>query len=186
MTKRKDKMQEMATLNLPAGDVIWLEMPFLKAAALHSSAQALPYLKNIIEGEGAILLTIALMDPGSRARQFEIFAWKVENGQLAIKPCTTLRAGPHAVKTISHLMLDLFSDMTRRWPKVAMPSAIGIVTDGTGYAFNSSYPDGLTAEWLHSHLSGKDPASEIVPFSQNGYLKQICALGEISKAHSRH
>ncbi len=155
----------------------WKTLPDMRAAGVKSAARAMVPLAAAIDYSDALFLSVVLSNPGDRRRNVTLHSWTLRDGVLTCSPYepNSPDKAQAISKMISHHLLDMFADIVRRWPKTALPRQIGIMTDGHGICFHPAYPDGTDPRWLQEHLSGRDPACEIIPVSPDGYLGVICA-----------
>lgn len=174
---KREKMklaQAMAHGTVPSA---WKTLPDMRAAGIRSATRAMVPLAAAIDASDALFLSVVLSNPGDRRRTVSLHAWTVVDGVLACTPYEprSPEKAQAISRLVSHHLLDMFADIVRRWPRTALPRQIGIVTDGHGISFHPAYPDGTDPRWLREHLSGRDPACQIIPFSQEGYLGIVCA-----------
>ena len=165
--------QALATTSAPS---TWKTLPDMRVAGVKAAKRAMVPLAAAIDVSDAMFLSVVLSAPSDRRRSFSLHSWKMIDGVLTCAPYEPL--SPEKAQAIlritSHHLLDMFADLVRRWPKTALPKQIGIITDGHGICFHPAYPDGINSQWLEEHLTGRDPACEIIPFSPESYLGIIC------------
>jgi hypothetical protein len=181
---KREKMKLAQALSTGGTPSAWKTLPDMRPAGVRAASRALVPLTAAIDASDALFLSVVLSNPGDRRRTLSIYAWTHHAGELVCAPYEprSPERGEAVAKMISHHLLDMFADIVRRWPRTALPRQIGIVTDGRGICFHPAYPDGMNPRWLQEHLSGRDPACEILPFSPDGYLGVICA-GSSSTRH---
>ncbi|MFZ3481734.1 hypothetical protein [Sphingomonas sp. 3-13AW] len=174
---KREKMklaQAVAAGNAPS---VWKRLPEMRTAGVRSASRAMVPLAAAIDATDALFLSVVLSNPGDRRRTISLHSWTQQDGVLTCLPYEPGKPerGQAVSRMITHHLLDMFADIVRRWPRTAIPRQIGIITDGHGICFHPAYPDGIDPRWLHAHLSGRDPACEILPVSPEGYLGVICA-----------
>jgi len=174
---KREKMklaQAMAYGNVPS---VWKTLPDMRPAGVKSATRAMVPLAAAIDASDALFLSVVLSNPAERQRTVSLHAWTLVDGVLTCSPYEPGSPGKALAisKLISHHLLDMFADIVRRWPRTALPRQIGVVTDGHGISFHPAHPDGTDPRWLQEHLSGRDPACQIIPFSEESYLGVICA-----------
>lgn len=167
------KMTAMLSAPLPTGRVSWLPLPELKPTGLKSAARALPVIAGMLDASPASLLTVTLHDGGPRRRTFGLHAWTFGPDGVTIAPWTPEGDAAARARIIGQMMIDLFADLSRRWPRGTAPDILGVVSDGTGFAFHGRYPSGTDPQWLESHLNGRDPLAQIIPFAEEGALHRL-------------
>lgn len=174
---KREKMKLAEAIATGHAPCTWKTLPDMRAAGIRSAARALVPLAAAIDDSDALFLSVVLSSPGDRRRAVTIYSWTQRDGVLACAPYEPANPDKRQAVTrmVTHHLLDMFADLVRRWPRTALPRQIGIVTDGHGICFHSAYPDGIDPRWLQEHLSGRDPACEIIPVSPDGYLGVICA-----------
>ncbi len=69
----------------------------------------------------------------------------------------------------------LIAELARRWPRYAVPPAIGVVTDGSGVVFSSEHPSPLIPGWLALHQLGFCVPTVILEFSSHGAWEKLTA-----------
>lgn len=153
----------------------WLILPELREHGLRSANRALPDIANTIREERAALLSVSMPTSHAGREPFEFTAWDVRApGVFPRKAC-----GPRATGTIGRSigtrLLDVFVDLSRRWPQTARPPVVGIISDGTGIIFHGKFPCGKNPEWLPAHKSGRHLASKVLDFDEDGYLAALCS-----------
>jgi len=176
-TDKRKKMKLAQTLSTGHGPCEWKTLPDMLPAGVKSATRAMVPLLAAIDASDALFLSVVLSSPGERNRSISLHAWTMQDGELTCspyEPATPERAAAIA-RLVGHHLLDMFADLVRRWPRRSLPSHIGVMTDGQGICFHPAFPDGMDVRWLQEHLSGRDPACEILPFSSEGYLGIICA-----------
>lgn len=166
--------QAMANGTVPS---VWKTLPDMRPAGVKSATRAMVPLAAAIDASDALFLSVVLSNPADRQRTVSLHAWTQKDGVLTCSPYEpgSPEKGRAVSKLVTHHLLDMFADIVRRWPRTALPRHIGVVTDGYGISFHPAYPDGTDPRWLQEHLSGRDPACQIIPFSPDGYLGVICA-----------
>lgn len=170
---KMEKMTAMLSAPLPSGPVSWLPLPELKPAGLKSASRALPVIAGMLDASPASLITVTLHDGGPRKRTFGLHAWTFGPHGMEITPWKPEGDAAARAKIIGQMMIDLFADLSRRWPKGTAPDVLGVVSDGTGFAFHGRYPSGTDPQWLESHLNGRDPLAQIVPFAEDGAMHRL-------------
>jgi hypothetical protein len=176
MTKR-EKMKQAQALATGAAPSAWKTLPDMREPGVRAATRALVPLTAAIDASDALFLSVVLSNPGDRRRTMSLHSWTQRDGVLACAPYEPQfpDKGRAVARMVGHHLLDMFADIVRRWPRTALPRQIGIITDGRGICFHPAYPDGTDPRWLQEHLSGRDPACELLPFTPGGYLGVICA-----------
>jgi hypothetical protein len=115
---------------------------------------------------GSPLLTVSRFrsDPPDRIR---LFAWtdRLEPGEEIAR--SGIATGPE-LAPLHEAGAEALRQVSLRWPAYAVPSVVGLVTDGTGIAVSGEHPSGLTSSWLIDQIEQRSAASIILPFDPNG------------------
>jgi hypothetical protein len=153
--------------------------PALAASARDMARLAIP----LLSASHAVLLSVTVATKDGSASPATL-SWdgRCPASTLlpGIAPDDVLLSTLRAFETSGRILL---TELIRRWPPNALPTAIGIVTDGSGVAFSADHPAPLSHAWLTRHLTGMYPMTTLTPFSPCGIWGRLTASATSSAIH---
>lgn len=93
------------------------------------------------------------------------------NFELARGAGTLSALPPSARKELLEVGATLIGELARRWPANAVPTGLGVVTDGQNLLFSAQQPSPLSPSWFEPPTLNR--ALSILPMRQDGILAHL-------------